>query len=450
MSGAQQLLHAALRMAPRRYRLPDLPAGLEGAQAAGSETAVAWALEVLRRCRDGGAVPPAGTRDLFTQHLAGLIRAAMVENAGDATFQALVLRSMAPEVEEYVRLVAKAPGDRRVVRSTVDAVAHPGKLRGVEDAGMREALERLHALAKSQSWPALREGMGALGPRLFGDDRGSSGNDISFDALDRLQRIDALLHVPAVQRYRALCEQRGPQAGTDLALASGRASARAGDVAEAATVDALRDIARLMNAREPGHRVLRGLRTPRGFPGAGGKAKDEWDAAIVREHQGEADVLLLVEVKAAPAAATPDFTRLVRGLERLAEAGREGAWDFPSADGPVRIAADALRRLQPPGRALPAHVIYACSAEPESRPQLLAAATRAVLLAEPASVAFARELARGSTASHEELASVWDDLARAPRLRSALHQYDTARLVREAMLHPQDLLAAVALSSSRP
>jgi hypothetical protein len=220
-------------------------------------------------------------------------------------------------------------------------------------------------------------------------------------------------------------------------------------VAEAATVDALQEIAALMNARDAGHRVLRGLRTPRGFPGAVGKAKDEWDAAIVREQAGEADIVLLVEVKAAPAAATPDFTRLARGLERLADAGRSGAWSFPSADGDVRIAGESLRRLQPQGRALPPHVIYACSAEPEQRVQPLSAATKAVLLAEPASVAFARELARGTPVSPGQLSGVWQELGTAPRLRSALYQYDTARLVREAMLHPQDLLAAL-LRCSRP
>ncbi|RYG20931.1 MAG: DUF2207 domain-containing protein, partial [Burkholderiales bacterium] len=74
-------------------------------------------------------------------------------------------------------------------------------------------------------------------------------------------------------------------------------------------------IASLMNSRNPGHRVVRSLRTPRGFPGAVGKAKDEWDAAIVREQGGDADIVLLAEVKAAPAAATPDFTRLARGLD---------------------------------------------------------------------------------------------------------------------------------------
>lgn len=445
MSAARELLHEALRAAPRRYRMAPLPLDGQSAEAAGSEAALAWALETLRRAGDGAA-PVAATQDLFTRHLAELIRAALVPGGGDPAFQALVLRAMEPEVEEYVRLASKAAADRRVVTSAVDAVAHPGKMRNVHDASLREALVRLHALSASGSWSALGEGMGALGPPLRGD-------DIFFHALQRLQRGEDLLQSPAVQRYRALCEQRGPQAGTGAAIESGRASARAGDLAEAATVAALREIAGLMNARDAGHRVVRSLRTPRGFPGAGGKAKDEWDAAIVRDREGRdgADILLLVEVKAAPAAATPDFTRLARGLERLAQAGQAGAWEFPSADGAVRVAGESLRRLQPPGRALPAHVIYACSAEPESRQQLLGAATRAVLLAEPASVAFARELARGGTASHEQLAAVWRDLASAQRLRSALHQYDTARLAREAMLHPQDLLAtAVAISSSRP
>ena len=444
MSGARELLHEALRAAPRRYRMAPLPADADDAEASGAEPAVAWALEVLRRSGEGGALP-AVAKDVFTRQLAELIRAAVVPGAGDPAFQALVLRTMEPEVEEYVRLMSQAAADRRVVTSAVDAVAHPGKMRDVADVTLREALVGLHGLSTSQSWSALGDGMEALGPRLRGDDG-------FWEALGRLERGDALQQAPAVQRYRALCEQRGPQAGTDAALASGRASALAGDVAEAATVDALRGIAELMNARQGGHRVVRSLRTPRGFPGAGGKAKDEWDAAIVQESGGKdaADLVLLVEVKAAPAAATPDFTRLARGLERLAEAGQAGAWEFPSADGAVRIAGDSLRRLQPPGRALPAHVIYACSAEPGPRPQLLSAATRAVLLAEPASVAFARELARGATPSLEQLAAVWSDLASAPRLRSALHQYDTARLVREAMLHPQDLLAAVQVSASRP
>ncbi|MCD6076328.1 MAG: hypothetical protein K0R89_266 [Ramlibacter sp.] len=450
MSEARALLQEALRAAPRRFRMPDLPSQEQDALAMGADAAIAFALERMRAHVDAGEPVPAGARALFTRQLADLIRAALAPGSGDPTFQALVLRAMEPEVEEYVRLAATTVANQRVVRSAVDAVAHPGKLRGLDDGQLRERLERLHQLATSRSWSALPEGLEAVGSRLRGNDGGGVGNDVVLQALERLQRADALLQSAAVQRYRALCEQRGPAAGTEAALASGRASARTGEVAEAATVDALQEIAARMNAHEPGHRVVRSLRTPRGFPGAVDRAKDEWDAAIVREQGDAADIVLLVEVKAAPAAATPDFTRLARGLERLAQAGRSGAWDFPSADGDVRIAAGSLRALLPQGRALPPHVIYACSAPPEPRVQLLSAATRAVLLAEPASVAFATALARSGGASAEQLSGIWKQLAAAPRLRSALYQYDTARRVREAMLHPQDLLAAVRLSSSPP
>nr|MBA2674952.1 hypothetical protein [Ramlibacter sp.] len=63
---------------------------------------------------------------------------------------------------------------------------------------------------------------------------------------------------------------------------------------------------------------------------------------------------------------------------------------------------------------------------------------------EPASLALAHRLQRGEEAPHTGLAPVWDALVAEPRLRSALHQYDTARAVRDAMLHPDDLLATVA------
>jgi hypothetical protein len=93
---------------------------------------------------------------------------------------------------------------------------------------------------------------------------------------------------------------------------------------------------------------------------------------------------------------------------------------------------------------LPPHVIYCCSAPPEALPQPLGAATKAVLLAEPASLAFAQQLARGEAPSHAALDPVWHALATAPRLQAALHQYETAQKARAAMLHPDDLLASVA------
>jgi hypothetical protein len=91
-------------------------------------------------------------------------------------------------------------------------------------------------------------------------------------------------------------------------------------------------------------------------------------------------------------------------------------------------------------------VIYCCTAPTEERPPVLGAASKAVLGAEPASLAYARELAAGRAASAEMLAPVWDALTQAPRLRATLHQHATATAVREAMLHPADLLAALTTS----
>jgi hypothetical protein len=131
-------------------------------------------------------------------------------------------------------------------------------------------------------------------------------------------------------------------------------------------------------------------------------------------------------------------------LQRLAHASRGEAYAFASADGDLRVTGESLHRLGPHGRALPLHVIYCCTAPPEPRPPVLGAASKAVLLAEPASLAFAQQLASGGSPAHAGLAPVWEALTTAPRLRAALHQYDTAQAVREAMLHPGDLVAALA------
>ncbi|HET8747638.1 MAG TPA: hypothetical protein VFM98_18715, partial [Ramlibacter sp.] len=210
---------------------------------------------------------------------------------------------------------------------------------------------------------------------------------------------------------------------------------------ERATIEAFHEMAALLQSHAPGAwRVLRGLRPPAGFPGERGKAKDEWDAAIACGPQ----LLLLAEVKASPAAASSDFSRLHRGLQRLAHAEPSRAYDFASADGPARIAGASLRALQPPARGLPAHVIYCCTAATEAKPQWLAAASKAVLAAEPASLAYARALAEGAAPEEAQLQPVWEALTHAPRLRATLHQDATARLAREAMLHPQDLAQCLA------
>lgn len=442
---ATALLLAAVQAAPRRYRMPPLPADAAAAAAAGPDAALAFAIEAARQA----AAPLAELQPLFTRALAQLIAAALQADGGDAGFQALVLRARDAEVDEHVRLAAQEPADRRAIRIAADAFAHPGKVRALPAGALAEALARLHEAMAAQAWDATRRAvarLGALGPQgpLF--DSWLAGL-VAHPALARLERADVLRERDAVRRYRALCEQRGPLAGSEAAAAQGRASARVGGDAEDATVEAFRAIAQLLNAGGNGtaFRVVNTLRVPRGFPGAADKAKDEWDAAIVREPvDGEgAEIALLAEVKASPAAATPDFWRLLRGLQRLAHAGPGANHDFPAAGRSVRITAASLRRLQPAGDALPPHVIYCCSAPAEPQPALLSAATRGVLLAEAAAVAWALRWQDGAAPPDGLLAPVWEALATAPRLRSALHQYQSAQRVRAAMLQPGDLLQAV-------
>lgn len=451
------LLLAALRTAPRRYRLPPLPADAEAAVAGGTEATLAFAMEAARIEKASPAALPGhdGIQALFTRALAQLIREALAPERGDPAFQAAMLQAQDAQVHEHVQLSRQRAADRRTLRMAVDAIAHPGKLRREAAGAARDALGRLHGLAAAGAWTELAQAIG----RLLAQELPGAGNFRapleaiqSSPALQRLARGSELLRLESVQRYQALCERRGPLAGSDAAAAEGRASAQQGRIAEHAAVEAFRKIAGMLNRHCQGattYRVARGLRTPRGFPGEARKAKEEWDAAIVRgdacgEADGGADLVLLAETKASPAAATSDFPRLLRGLRRLAQARAEAVYAFASADGEQRIAGASLQGMRPIRRLLPPHVIYCCSAPPEALPQPLGAATKAVLLAEPASLAFAQQLARGEAPSHAALAPVWHALATAPRLQAALHQYQTAQKARAAMLHPDDLLASLA------
>lgn len=431
------LLLAALRTAPRRYRMPPLPADIAVARASGTEAALAFAIDAARRGDQDAAV-----QQLFISALADLVRNAMHPTQGDAAFQALVLRRRHAQVEEHVRLAAQAAADRRAVRTRIDAVAHPGKLRALAPGPLREALAPLQALAADGAWTRLRAALESTlrDPALHASAACEALQSLlAHDSLRRLERTDALLADEAVQAYRALYQQQGPVAGSSAATASGRASARAGELAEQSTLQAFEAIATLLDAKEAGpHRAVRGLRTPRGFPGARDKTKDEWDAAILCG----SELALLAEVKASPAAATADVTRLLRGLQRLALAA-DDVYAFPSADGEVRLAGASLRALQPHDHALPAHVIYCCTAPDEAPAPLLGAASKAVLLGEPGCLAHADAIATRKPAGGEVLEEVWRALRGAPRLRSVLHQYETACAAREAMLHPDDLLAAV-------
>jgi hypothetical protein len=441
------LLIDALRQAPRRYRMPPLPATPEGAWAAGTETALAFAIETART----GAHAAAG-RDLFLRALAALIRDALAPPSGDPAFQALVLQAHDADVGEYVRLMAQVNADGRSVRGLVNGFAHPARLPA--GAPLRDALAALHQATRDEDWTAVAE----RARRLRADQahepalREALGRLLDAPPLQRLLRAQTLQPLAAVQRFRALRELQGPLAGSAAAAAQGRAAARVGDDAEALTAAAFHRVADLLDAHEgaPVFHVVQGLRTPPGFPGDGTKAKDEWDCALARTTPDALHLVLLAEVKAAVAAATPDYARLHRGLLRLAHADPHQAYSFAAANGEVRIAGASLRALAPHGRALPPQVIYCCAAAPESPPQVLTAAARAVLLAEPHSLAFADAIQRGGTsADTERLAPVWEALRTEPRLRAALHQFDTAVAARAAMLHPEDLVAAVE-AAARP
>lgn len=441
---------AAVRVAPRRFRLPPLPADADAAVAAGTETALAFAIEATRLAHEQNAPAPAGTQDLFTRALAELVTAALAPQGGDPAVQAAVLRAQEAQVDEHVRLAERAAADSRAVRSAIDAFAHPGKLQRRPPDAVRDGLLQLHGLAAEGAWAELRQAAQRQWLAQLDDAvQPALAALLAEPALARLERGRALLAQGSVQRYRALCARRGPLAGEPAAAAQGRASAQIGAQAEQATVQAMQQVAELLNRHvQPPHRyrAVAGLRTPAGFPGAAPQTKDEWDAAIVRSTGTDtgAEIVLLAEVKASPAAAATDWSRLLRGLRRLAQSDPGSVSTFASAAGPVRVSGTSLVQLQPPGHALPPHVIYCCTAPADARPQPLGPASKAMLLAEPASLAFALRLARGEPASPRDLAAVWSALTTAPHLRAVLWQDATARAAREAMLHPQDLPPAVA------
>jgi hypothetical protein len=440
MHAIDDLLLAAVRAAPRRHALPPLPVDAAAAQGEGCETALAWAIEQARLARHHHAGPAVQVRAVFLGAMACFIREALDAQGGDAAFQALVLRAREPAVQEYVRLTAHEAADRRAVRARVDAVAHPGKLRGV--SGWSEQLAQLHALASAGEWSALRAAtIELLAHPAMDVQRETLQGLLASDALRDLERTSRLRHDEPVRAYVALCARQRPVAGSDAASASGRASARAGEAAEARTLAGFERIAQRLAQLAPdsGYRAVRSLRTPRGFPGEKHKAKDEWDAAIVRRGEMAMRIVLLAEVKVSPAAAIPDLARLLRGLQRLAHADEAAVYPFTCADGTLQVEGASLRSLHPVRHAPPPCVVYCCPSPPQVRPQFLAASSKAVLAAEPASIAYALRLARGDTPADEELSPVWDALLSQPRLRATLHQHETACTVRAAMVDAEDV-----------
>lgn len=447
-----QRVRAAVRAAPRRHRLPPLPS--VGASAQDPEAALAVAIEAARRAQAAGVPAPQDMGNLFTRSLDGMIRRALQDRGGDPAFQALVLRADDASVAEHVQLAAELPVDARAARAIVDAVAHPGKLRSA-DAALRARLEPLHALARAERWSDLRAAVQAAVQAGLpqGADR-TLAQLPAHPALARLERGAALLREPQVQRYLALRAAGGPAAGSEAAAQRGRAAQETGARAEDETLQAFATLAQWLSQAEGegAERYLAAgaLRPPPGFPGDAGRAKDEWDAALLRiDASGVADIVLLAETKASPAAATADWPRLLRGLQRLAQADASASYAFRTQRGEQLLRGASLQAFAPRGDALPEGVLYACSAPPEASPLPLAAHARALLLQERASVAHGVALVRGQPAPAEGLRSLWGSLATAPRLQSVLQQDAVTRAAREAMVHPRDLLAAAAQALGR-
>lgn len=383
--------------------MPPLPRDAQAAAGAGPEAALAFALEARRHGDPGPAL-----RTLFIESLAALIA------RGDPMLSAALLREDSAEVAEYLALERTASADRKQVRSRVDAVAHPGKLRGPSDEEKRR-LAPLYELARADDWRGLRAA-GLDDPRLA-----------------RLERLEALRTSPQVQRYLALLAEQGPVAGSADAAQRGRAAAQAGEAAETRVLAAFTALAQSLDPTR--YRAVSRLRPARALPGVARGAKDEWDAALVRTEGEGVAIVLLAESKAAPSAAVSDWPRLLRGLLRFAQVAPDAVQPFLSDQGELHVHGASLRALAPVDGDLPEQVFYTCTAN-ETHVPLLAPPARALLLQQPASLACAR------SGDPQSLLPLWDALPAA-----AVMQYEIARRTREAMLHPDDLLA---IAQGRP
>ncbi|WP_067273395.1 hypothetical protein [Mitsuaria sp. 7] len=508
LPGLPPLLDDVLRQTVRRYRSPALPATLENARAVGAATALAVAIEHARRALAAGDTPADEVKTLFLDALAQLIDEAMrplkahgngsngsngsgdsnagregregsegsegkdpLEGGGDPAFQAMVLRHRSAVVREYASLSAHVERDRRAVRAAVNALAHPEKTQRRSPGATRDALLGLHLAADEGDWarvsdlllplrelpdvraePSLHRGA----ERLAGD-----------EALGRLQRLDALSPEALVVRYRALWDRQGPVAGSAQAAASGAGAQQRGDAVEALAAEALKALVLRMNAEAGAarYRVVTSLRVPPSFPGDAQRAKSEWDVALLRRHDSDEsnepggsatfaapahdwDLCLLIEAKASPDAATTDLPRLLRGLRLLAQADVQTSYAFASDDGEVRLRGASLSALPTEEAGLARAVLYCCDGPEERAPRLLNAASRMQLLSAEASLDVAARLEDGAPVEPALLLPVWRLLLEAPAFTSVLRQYATLRVVRELMVHPRDLLAAVTTTAA--
>ena len=459
------LLDETLRLVERRYRLPAI-ASSSAIQETGPATALAFAIEQAREALSRGDVPDPALKHYFTAALARLIHEAMHVEGGDPVFQAAVLRHSAAQVREYASLAAHADQDRRLVHSTVNAIAHPAKQERIPPGEQRKDLAQLHACAASASWTALFDTARRLlrTPEATNQltlERGLT-RLLQCPALERLRRLETLASDKLVRRYESLWDRNGPRSGSHAAIARGSASQQRGAAVETLAAQALQVLARRLNEKDGSsahYRVVTSMRVPASIPASAERAKSEWDAVLLRQapmsnaSTADAstvwDVCLLVEAKASVDAATTDLPRLLRGLRLLAHAEESAVYSFKTRQGAVCLRGASLRALTTDTAGLRMSVLYCCDAAAEAAPRLLSAASRMQLLSAPASVEFASTAQKRQT-DPESLEPVWHDLLASNKWSGVLHQYPMLRQVRELMVHTDDFLDAVSGRAGPP
>lgn len=459
------VLDDILRSVARRYRVPSVPDLFPPPESNNPATALAVAIEQARAALARGETPDEISRLAFLEALSLMIRDAMRPEQGDPAFQAMVLQHRAAHVREYASLLARADQDRRVIRSAVNAVAHPAKQARASSDRQAKTMARLHELAFSAAWKKLADATRAVLelPDIVVDPPLARGiaRIRGEAALDRLQRLKELEPDALVQRYLSLRDRNGPRPGSAGAATQGTASRQRGAEVENLAMQALQALAQKLDREEGSagsYHVVTSLRVPASLSTNAERAKSEWDAVLLRRAEsgeGSWDVLLLVEAKASVEAATTDLPRLLRGLRLLSQADGDTIYTFETRQEAVRLRGTSLSALKAVeaaimGKAeakntdpLKRTVLYFCDAPAEANPRLLSPASRMQLLSAQASLRFANKLAQGHDASPQDLLPVWQDLLESSQWRGVLHQYQALHQVRELMVHADDLMAAI-------
>lgn len=423
-------------------------------------TTLAIAIEQARDAIARGNTVPAESRSAFVGALTQMIRDAVCREPGDPAVSAMVLAHREHCVREYASLLAHAVQDRRSVLACVDAIAHPARLQRMPAGPQRDELAALHEAAASQAWHTLHDRVGQLLAGPSGAPLAPRLTTLRDSApLQRLVRIEALCADENVREYRSLLDQQRPRAGSVHALADGGRAKQRGAAMEARTAAALATLAQRLDKadRVTGrYRVATSMRVPAALCNGAQRAKAEWDAVLLERADDREDdraddrtkaplwhVRLLAEAKASVDAASTDLRRLLRGLRVLANADEHAVYPFATDVATVRISGASLRALDPGAADLHNIVLYCCDARVEPAPRVLGAASRMQLLSSPHALDFAAALARGAQPDATALEALWHELLEQPKWRAVLDQYPTLQRVRELMVHPEDLIAAI-------